>query len=338
MRFRRDTLFDLALAAALAAGILAAAGSQAGTLSCSVAPTCAGTTIMKLSSATGGHAELATSSNYANLVCCTGVTGLSNTCDGTFATVAKLSGATNAHVERSSQANYNTQATCIQAPAGGTVSVGYQATNCSGYDTTVISMSGSLTNAESGDGSAYANKVCASAAAPTSMTFTTDSGSEAFPAVTPGTVSATSSILSVTTSNATGFVVSLARDNAAGTMALAGFPSTLIPDKTAWSPGVATTSAGNATASTTQPETLQFRVRQAGTDVPNYASAWWGSDDTTANALFAGFPSSAQTIINRSTAAGSGTTSYVLYNLNVPVTQTNGSYSGGLTYTATANP
>jgi hypothetical protein len=116
------------------------------------------------------------------------------------------------------------------------------------------------------------------------------------------------------------------------------FGSIYIPDKTVWVPGVATTSAGNATASTTEAQTLQFRVRLAGTDTPNYASVWWGTADTTVAALFAGVPSTAKQIVNRSTAAGVGTTIRVLYNVTTPVSQQNGAYSGGVTYTATANP
>src|SRR6185312_2919150 len=131
-----------------------------------------------------------------------------------------------------------------------------------------------------------------------SLTFSIDSSSESFPAVTPGTLSATSSILSVKTTNVSGFNISIQRTDTVGTMSLG---STYIPDKTDWFAPGATTTAGNATASTTQPLTLQFRVRQAGTDVPNYASAWWGTDDTTPSALFGGISSTTQTIINRST-------------------------------------
>ena len=120
-------------------------------------------------------------------------------------------------------------------------------------------------------------------------------------------------------------------------MRLTADTSVSIPDKTAWSPGVATTSAGNATASSTEPQTLQFRVRASGTDTPNYASAWWGSNDADANALFAGFPSTPQTIVNRSVAATATTSISVLYNLAVPVSQPSGAYSGDVLYTITAN-
>jgi hypothetical protein len=54
--------------------------------------------------------------------------------------------------------------------------------------------------------------------------------------------------------------------------------------------------------------------------------------------LFAGIPSTARNIVDRSSSAVSTTTAYVLYNLTVPVTQQAGSYSGSITYTITANP
>ena len=163
------------------------------------------------------------------------------------------------------------------------------------------------------------------------LTFTTDSSTEAFPSLTPGTLVATSSILSVTTGNSTGFTVSLVRASTTATMGLIGDAATIIPDKTDWMAPGATTTPGAATASTTQSQTLQFRVRLSGTDTPNYASSWWGSADTTAAALFAGIPSTTQSIINRSVSAPSGTTAYVLYNLDVPLTQKNGNPEASLT-------
>ncbi len=164
--------------------------------------------------------------------------------------------------------------------------------------------------------------------------FSVDGTTEGFGTVTPGTVAATSSILTVRTDNSTGFFVTVRRSDATGTMSSSG---TYIPDKTAWVPGANTSLAGNATASTTEPLTLQFRVRQAGTDGANYSSAWWGTADTTVAALFAGFPASNQNIIDRSSSAVSTTTAYVLYNLNVPTTQKTGAYSGDIIYTVTTN-
>ena len=176
------------------------------------------------------------------------------------------------------------------------------------------------------------------AATAASLTFSVDPASQSFPALTPGTLVATTSILGVKTSNSTGFNITVARDDSDSTLDLDSDATVNISDKTNWSPGVATTSAGNATASSTELQTLQFRVRATGTDVPNFASTWWGSDDTTANALFAGLPSTAKEIANRSVSADATTTIYVLYNLDVPSTQKTGAYSGSVTFTATANP
>lgn len=143
-----------------------------GTLSCSIThvDSCTNTVILRMSGSTNAHAELSSQSNLNydnNVVCCGGVTGLGNSCSGTFATALKLSGTTNAHVEQNSQGNYANSA-CIQAPSGGSVSVGYQASNCTGYDTTLASISGT-TNAHVGNGTAYTTKICATAAAAGSL-------------------------------------------------------------------------------------------------------------------------------------------------------------------------
>lgn len=124
---------------------------------------------MRLSGATNAHAELPNQSNVNynnNLVCCSGVTGLSNSCSGTYGVVARLAGATNAHIEQNNQSNpYYTSNACISVASGGSVSVGYRDNDCSGFDTTVASMTGT-TNAHSGNASAYTKKICASASAP----------------------------------------------------------------------------------------------------------------------------------------------------------------------------
>jgi hypothetical protein len=152
----------------LASGIFFIYSVNAGTLSCSVttAGACTGTVIWRMSGATNAHAELPSQSTPAyanNVVCCSGVTGLGNACTGTYAIALKLSGLTNAHSEQNSQANYANNA-CISVPSGGSVSIGYQSTNCAGFDITLGSMSG-ITNAHVGDGTAYTTKICATAAA-----------------------------------------------------------------------------------------------------------------------------------------------------------------------------
>ena len=171
-----------------------------------------------------------------------------------------------------------------------------------------------------------------------SLTFTIDSGAQSLPTITPGALAATSSILQVNTANVTGFNVTLARSNTTGTLQLASDPSTVISDKTDWTAPSATTTSGPATASTTQPQTLQFRLWKAQSDAQVYASTWWGVDDTVVNALFAGIPSTTQTIANSSVAAAATSTARVLYDLSVGITQKTGTYNGNITYTATANP
>ena len=139
----------------------------AGTLSCTVRTSvCSGgeTEVFEMQNTTNSHAGLPAAS-YNNLVCCTGVTGLGNSCSGTFATALKLSGTSNAHAEQNSQSNYANSA-CISVPSGGSVSVGYQSTNCSGFDTTLGSMTGT-TNAHVGDETTYTTKICATAAGAT---------------------------------------------------------------------------------------------------------------------------------------------------------------------------
>lgn len=172
-----------------------------------------------------------------------------------------------------------------------------------------------------------------------SLTFSVDSNTQTLPGLTPGTLVATTSILTAKTGNSSGFTISTIRDTVLATMSRSGESSVVIPDKSPdWiAPGL-TSNPGNATASTTQTQTLQFRIRSSGTDAANYASAWWGSADTTANALFAGIPSTTQVIVNRASAAVATTTAYVLYNLDVPQTQKTGTYTGSITYTAVANP
>jgi hypothetical protein len=136
--------------------------AYAGTLSCSITTDCSGgTVIFRMKNTTNSHAGMPVGSSYTNLVCCTGVTGLGNSCSGIFATALKLSGTTNAHVQQSGS---YAQSACISVPSGGSVSVGYQATNCSGFDTTLASMK-ATTNSHVGNTTAYTEyKICGTAA------------------------------------------------------------------------------------------------------------------------------------------------------------------------------
>jgi hypothetical protein len=326
-------------------------------LSCTVttAGGCSGSVIWRMSGATNAHAELPSQSNSAydtNVVCCSGVSGLGNSCSGSFATVLKFAATTNSHVQQSTVNTYANNA-CISAPSG-SFTVGYQATNCSDYDTTLGSMASS-DNSHVGDTTAYTTKICASYSA-TSLTFTvTNQGfANTSTSITPGVAAMATSTLSVTTSNATGWNVTLSGDNKSATnnnLQRTGETAIQINDQTEWIPGSATTSAGNAvriSSFTNSGNVLAFRVMTASSTngVSFISSTWWGSGDNfaTDNAVtvFAGIASS--TISRQIGNAGSGSLSGsahlndVQYYLKTAVTQKTGAYTAALTYTATANP
>lgn len=143
---------------------------QAGTLSCSVttAASCTGTVIYRMSGATNAHVQMPgqTNANYDNnVVCCSGVTGLSNSCTAPSAIALKLDKVTNAHAQINTQTGYTNNA-CISVPSGGSVSIGYvtDPTTCTGagYDTTLGTIY-SNTNSHVGNTTAYTIKICGSA-------------------------------------------------------------------------------------------------------------------------------------------------------------------------------
>ncbi|MBI3632740.1 MAG: hypothetical protein HY226_00450 [Candidatus Vogelbacteria bacterium] len=135
-------------------------------LSCAVVttPASGSVTVFRIYKTSNSHAELPSQSNYTNLVSCSGVTNLSNSCSGNSKVVLKLAKQTNSHVEQADRLLY-ANSVCLSAPSGATLSVGYQTDNCNGFDTTVASM-GSTTNAHVGDANAYPIKICASGSDP----------------------------------------------------------------------------------------------------------------------------------------------------------------------------
>lgn len=169
-----------------------------------------------------------------------------------------------------------------------------------------------------------------------SLSMSIDTNSIAFPSLSPGTPSSTSSKIFVSTSNSTGYNISAKKDNADNTLKMATNPTFVISDKTAWSAPVSTTTTGNSDIFSG--DGLAARIMQAGTDLANYADVWWGADDDPSNALFAGFNSADQCIVNRSVSSAQDTTTIIEYKLNVPWEQKEGGYSGTITYTVVANP
>ncbi len=132
-------------------------------LTCTVSSSCNApdTAVFNLSGTSNAHAELPTQTNYPRYVCCSGVSGIGNNCAaGIAVTALRLSSATNAHVEQNTQNNYANNA-CLSI-ASGSVAVDYQSGSCSGFDTTLASISGA-TNAHVGGAGDYPLKVCASA-------------------------------------------------------------------------------------------------------------------------------------------------------------------------------
>lgn len=304
--------------------------AQAGTLSCTVRSTsCSGgeTEIFEMENTSNSHAGLSAAS-YNNLVCCSGVTGLGNSCSGTFATALKLSGTTNAHVRQGTLSDYPSATNaCISVPSGGNVSVGYQVTNCSGFDTILGSMVGT-TNSHVGNGSwaAGTTKICANATEPQSLSFSISDNSVGFGSLSTSSARyATGDILGSGTDTADAHTISVST-NASG-----GYVMTINGTTLACSScGGATITAIGATAVASSPGTKQFGARLivnsgTGSATSPYASANWAFDT-------ASFPDQV------ASGAGDGSTTVfgARYIGNISTTTQNGSYSSALTYTVTA--
>ncbi len=311
-------------------------------LTCSVASSCADVTLLKMYTIANSHAGLPDYSAYTNLVCCAdAAAGLSNNCSGTFAPVGTLSGANNAHYEDWLKTNYSSANDFCLSVTSGTISVS-TSTDC-GSNTTVFSMSGtSGTNAHVGNSAAYATKVCATTTAAASLTLIVSTDN--FPPLTPGTAIFATSTVSVDTNNSTGWFVTLGRDDIDTTMDLDTDASVNITDQTAWVPGAATTTAGNAVQISSfinSGDVLVFRAMIASGTPSFRASSWWGTTDAyidSATTLWAGLNSTAQKIgISSVSSGGSPALNTVLYYLDVPNTQKTGAYSGTITFTAVMN-
>jgi hypothetical protein len=302
----------------------------AGHLSCSVTTSgaCTGIVVYRMSDTTNAHAELASQSNVAynnNVVCCQNVIGLGNTCAGTFGIALKLSSTTNAHAEQNSEANYSDNA-CLSVPSGGSVTIGYQATNCVGYDTTLGSIE-STTNSHVGDPSAYTTKICGTASGvPQTLSFSISDTTIGFGSITPvQTRYASGDTLGITTDSADAHTISIASNAADGyVMTISG--TTL----TCATCGGATISAIGASAAAASIGTEQFGVRlgvnsgTGGVSSP-YNTANWALDTTA-------FPDAI--------ATGSGdevTTIFgARYIANSAALTEFGNYTASIVYTVTA--
>ncbi len=149
------------------------------------------TTLLRMSGSTNAHAELPSQSNAnydGNVVCCSSVSAIGNSCSGNFQRIVRLSAVTNAHVQETSVNTYG-QSACLSDAAGNdTITIAYQDTNCTGYDTTLFSMIGNpanpADNATVGNTTAYTRKVCATVI-PQTITFDIDTSTSNTNTVAP---------------------------------------------------------------------------------------------------------------------------------------------------------
>lgn len=330
LNFRKKSKIAIFFALVFFCGFWFVNNVEAGSLSCSITTSaaCTGTVIYRMSDTTNAHAELANQSNVNydnNVICCTNVIGLGNSCTGTTATALKLSSTTNAHTEQNSQSNYSDNA-CISVPTGGSVSIGYQASNCTGYDTTLGSME-SVTNSHVGDSSAYTTKVCGTASGvPQTLVFSISDNTIGFGSLTAVQAKyATSDTLGSSADSTDAHTISIATNASSGySMTVSG--TTL----TCSSCGGATISAIGGTAVASSVGTEQFGTRLGvnsgtGSVVSPYNGANWALDT-------GAFPDAI--------ATGSGDSVTTVFGARY-IANTNaitdvGSYSAVITYTVTA--
>lgn len=330
MLFRGTIAIMRCVSCVLFSGIFFLPIAHAGTLSCSVttAAACTDTVILRMSGSSNAHAELPSQSdaNYAsNVICCGGVAGLGTACSGTFATAVTLSAVTNAHIEQNTESNYANDA-CMSVPAGGSVSVAYQASNCTGYDTTLASMSGT-TNAHAGNGSAYATKICGTAAGVSqSLTFSLSDNTVGF-----GALSASAARYATGDAAGSGSDAADAHTMSASTNASSGYSITIDGSTLTCSAcGGATVTAIGGTAVASSVGNEQFGARLAvnsgnGSAASPYNGSNWALDTIS-------FPDAI------ASGGGDGATTEfgARYIANIGAATDAGSYSAIVTYIATA--
>lgn len=303
----------------------------AGTLNCSVvaSSTCTtGVVLLRMSSSTNAHAELATGTTpgYANnVVCCTGVVGMGTSCSGATAIILRLASTTNSHVQESGQAGYTNNA-CISAPAGGTVTLAYQATNCIGYDTTLASMA-STSNSHIGNASAYTTKICGTMIGTQSIVFSLSTSTISLGGLASNASSYASSTGLGSSSEVEAHSISVST-NASSGYAVTVQGQTLTSQENS----THTIQAIGGTNTIPSPGTEQFGIRIATTT---------GTGLITSPYALSGFAYAATATTTSQVASGVGdgiTTIFsVRYLGNIAQTTESGTYSARLVYVATAN-
>lgn len=289
-------------------------------LTCTVATTCSDTVLFKMSATSNAHAGTVGGSSYTQLVCCSGITGLGNSCSGTYEVLLQLSGTDNAHSEKNTEVNYATDV-CLST-SGDTITVAYQESNCTGYDTTVASLSGT-TNAHVGDSSAFTTKVCASIDVIETLSFSISDNTIGF-----GDLSASAARYASGDAAGSGTEVE-AHTLTVSTNASNGY--TLTVQGATLTNGAYTVSAIGGTNTASSTGTEQFGIRASDTGTGTVSSPYAAS-----GFAYAASVSSASTL-----GTGPGDASSQVYSLrylaNISTGTEPGSYSTALTYVATAN-
>ncbi len=148
------------------------------------------------------------------------------------------------------------------------------------------------------------------------------------PALTPGIAVFASSSATVTTNATQGWELEINRNSATSTIASG---TITFPDATSFN-------GSNATSATNIGANLSFRENATGTTSGIYSTSTWGTNDVDPNALYAGFPTSAQVYASTSTYQGSADTVVMEVRANAPSTQRATAYTGTITITALALP
>lgn len=294
-------------------------------LTCSIttAGGCANTIVLRMSGATNAHAELPSQTNInysSNVICCSGLSGV--LCTGNTASVLKLSSTTNAHVEIATNSNY-TNTACISSGTGMPV-IGYQDTNCTGFDTTLASIS-STTNATIGGVANYAKKICGSLT-PFSISFTISTTTAYFGSLTSVSTSYASS------TNESGSISEVEAHNfAVRTNAPNGYSVNVLGST--MTSGVNSITAIGAINSAPATGVEQFGIRLV-------ASGGVGSVVAPYSASGFAYAATATTSSQVASAilGDNATTTYsVRYVTNLAGISKPGSYIGNIVYVATAN-
>lgn len=305
--------------------------ASAGSLSCSIttAAGCTGIIVLRMSSSTNAHAEIATGTTpgYANnVVCCGGVSGLGNSCStGVTAVVLRLASTSNSHVQISTQTGYTNNA-CLSVPVGGTASIAYQANNCTGYDTTLASVA-STTNSQIGSPASYTTKICGTAASIQSLTFSISNNTVSFGDLSPLQTKYASSTVSGDTQESQAHTITVST-NGIGGYALTVLGQTLTSQQNTSN----TITALGAISTTPALGVEQFGLRATTTSGSGIVLSPYNSTG------FA-YTSTATSSSQLGSGSGDSVTSIfsIRYVANISGITEAGIYSANLTYVVTAN-